>query len=184
MTSFKDAIEVAEPILTCLAILLGGGWFFWQRLRYPRAIVSHAVTHRPLREGKVLLRVTLRVENCGAILVRPESLVAWVHQVCPLHPTLVGHEIVPACKTEGIWPIIAERTCHLKDHEIEPGEPDEFHFDFELEAGVKTVLAYTYLKNVAKKKRGWFGRFGKFREIGWNITTLYDLNDEQPKQAV
>ncbi len=177
VVEFKEIAESTQSVLTSTAILVGAVWFFCRRVRFPRAAVSHIVTHRALREGKILLRVTIRAENSGVVLIKPESIAVRINQVRPLHPNLVGCDLVRDLQSEADWPIIAERTHHPIDHEIEPGECDEIHFDFELEAGVETVLTYSYLKNVAKKKRR---PFGEPREIGWNTTTTYELHDEHP----
>lgn len=45
------------------------------------------------------------------------------------------------------------------------GETDELHFDFVVDSDVQVVVIYSYLKNVKKRRR----------EIGWNVTLVYDL---------
>jgi len=180
LTEFKDAAQAAQSVVTTIAIAAGAIWFFFRRVRFPCATITHSVVHRPIREGKTLLRVSIHAVNAGVVLLKPESIAVWIHQVCPLHPDLKAGVVVRDLQSECDWPIIAERTHHLRDHEIEPGEPDEFHFDFELDADVKTILAYTYVKNIAKKKR-WPS--AKSREIGWRTTTIYDLHNEHSVEA-
>ena len=45
--------------------------------------------------------------------------------------------------------------------EIEPGESEEFAFDFILPATVETILVYAYVGNTLKDN------------LGWGLTTLY-----------
>ena len=49
--------------------------------------------------------------------------------------------------------------------EIEPGEADEFIFDFVIDADVAKVQFYSHVENVKKFKRN----------VGWNTTIIYDL---------
>src|SRR5687768_1505357 len=122
ITQFKDIAQGIQAILTSVGIIGGAIWFFWRRARFPRAKITNLVAHRPLCEGKALLRTTVRVENCGSVLLKPQSLQVWVHQVCPLPYSLDGG-LVRDNQTEGDWPIIAERSCHPTADEIEPDEP-------------------------------------------------------------
>ncbi|MDY6796193.1 MAG: hypothetical protein SWK76_13095 [Actinomycetota bacterium] len=55
--------------------------------------------------------------------------------------------------------------------EIEPGEEHELNFDLVVPSNIESVLLYTYIENVKKKKR----------EIGWSKTTFYEIkNKEMP----
>ena len=50
---------------------------------HPKAKVSHAITHRRLKEEKVLLRVTFIVENCGETLLALNAGLTRVGRVPP-----------------------------------------------------------------------------------------------------
>lgn len=56
--------------------------------------------------------------------------------------------------------------------EVEPGENNQFHYDVRLKQAVEVVKVYSYYKNEVKKGR----------DIGWNLTTLYDLNAAQQQR--
>ena len=67
------------------------------------------------------------------------------------------------------WPLLGEVDLRGEKpgYEIEPSESDELHFDFVISSEVNTVVVYSYLKNVTKQGR----------EIGWNTTSVYDINN-------
>jgi len=55
--------------------------------------------------------------------------------------------------------------------EIEPGESEEFHFDFTIHQSVSRVLVYSYLENATKRRRR------KKQKIGWQLSTVYEIPD-------
>jgi hypothetical protein len=69
-----------------------------------------------------------------------------------------------------MWPCLVDRECNWSKEcrEVEPGEIDEFHFDFVIPAHVQLVEIYSYIRNVKKQDR----------EIGWNTTTVYSLCED------
>ncbi len=177
LTELKDAMEALSAFFTVVAIVVGGTWtyllFVRGRQKYPRATLEHNVMHKHINEHKVLLRVTLTVSNQSDVLLSLVSGFTRVQRMLPWPPEFLdaieeGKDPVEAGETEVEWPLLQERflTFAESGREIEPGEPDEFHFDFEINGSVETVLVYTYIKN--EKKRG--------RDIGWGLTTVYDLS--------
>jgi len=82
-----------------------------------------------------------------------------------------GKDPVPPRQPEYPWPLIGERifereTCF---REMEPGESDEILCDFVVDSDAQVVEVYSYLQN--EQKEG--------REIGWHLTTLYDLEGQR-----
>lgn len=72
--------------------------------------------------------------------------------------------------TEVGWTMIEERKLSsATNYEIEPGETEEFHFDFTIPNNVSRVLIYSHLEN--PRKHGWFGR----EKIGWNLSTVCEI---------
>ena len=68
--------------------------------------------------------------------------------------------------------------------EIEPGESDEICFDYLIDTGVEIINIYSYFSNF--KKKSMFRIFNRFhicrrvlkkRDIGWQITTIYNLKE-------
>lgn len=176
LSKAKDFADIVHSFFTVLGIVVGGVWtymlFIEKRQRYPRAKATHAITHKPLGHNSVLLHVTTDISNSGEVLLRLESGFTRVQQLLPPPPEVVaaikkGGDPVPAGKTEYPWPLVGERTWDWKaqPHEVEPGENEEVHCDFVIADTHSTVEIYTYVRNEAKPNR----------EIGWNLTTIYDL---------
>jgi hypothetical protein len=172
----KDVADVAQSVFTVLGIVVGGVWtyllFVKRRQRYPRAKVGHKITHKRLPGDRHLLHVVTEVSNTGEVLLTLGSGLTRVQQVLPPPSDLVkvvrnGKDPVGPADTEYPWPCVGER---LRDwtndpREVEPGETDEIHWDFIVEPDAQTLEIYSYFKNVTKEGR----------EIGWNLTTMYDL---------
>ena len=158
------------------ALVVAGWWtysrFIRQRQPFPRATVELVITHRQLVAEHTFLRVVAKVNNVGNALLETELLRADVYQVLPVAPEtaakLADGSLVPEEGREAAWLFLDSRTGGWPGH-IEPGEWDEFGFDFVIPADVTTVFIYTYIKNVKQKKR----------DLGWTVTKLYDLDDER-----
>ena len=69
------------------------------------------------------------------------------------------------------WPLLDEFVFDWSEfkREIEPNESDEYHYDFVVDSDVNTVQIYSHLSNEKKLRR----------DIGWNCTTIHNLNDEE-----
>ena len=65
------------------------------------------------------------------------------------------------------WPLLGEVDLSGEEQkcEIEPGEKEEFDFDFVIGSEIESVVIYSYLKNRKKGRK----------QIGWNKTTIYDI---------
>jgi hypothetical protein len=173
LSTIKEVLDALQSLATIAAIIGGGIWFLSRRQRYPRADVTHNITHKVLPDGKLLLHVAVRISNKGEVLLTLISGITRVQQMLPLSSSVVesineGLDPVKKGQTEIEWPPLYSRESEWKEGklEIEPGESDHINHDFILEAGVQTVEVYTYFKNAMKS--------GK--EIGWQLTTVYDLN--------
>jgi hypothetical protein len=165
--------------------VVGAIWAYWrfarERTRWPRAILELVLVHRQLTPDAAILNVKLKVHNAGRGLMQVRKLRVDVHQVLPLAETTVKQveagELVPE-GGEAEWPCIQSRVSEWAGNcpEIEPEENDEFGRDFLLDAEVETVFVYAYLWN-AKKGRG-------KHELGWPITTFYDLAGAKGERRV
>jgi len=186
-TGFLNLLEplveqhgILKDIFTVVAILVGGIWsyllFVRKRQKFPRANISHKITHKPIDDNKVLLHLDVGISNAGDVLISIISGIVRLHQIVPAPDELLstirsGNDPISEEKNEYDWPLIAEREpkWEKRNFEIEPGETDHANFDFIIDNDIETIEIYTYLKN--KKKR--------FREIGWNLTTIYDLRPQK-----
>jgi len=180
---WKDIIDIVQSLVTILAICGGAFLYYQRRRRFPRTKITHQVADKLISPDRVLLRVVITVSNQGEVLLSLESGFVGVQQVSPCPQTLLDSigksgDIVKEGKHEAAWDTLAEReiTFSRREREIEPGEEEEFNFDFLIDADVKTVIVYSYFKNESKKRR----------EIGWNKTTLYDLStscEQSPEEV-
>ena len=119
MTTFnlmgiKECLEIAQIVVTVLAIIVGALWSYWlfvrNRQRYPRAVLRHDVTCKPIRDGRTYLRVDVSVENLGSILISLTSMETRIQQVFSLCGSIRdslarGEDPVPKKDTEIQWPI-------------------------------------------------------------------------------
>jgi len=173
---WSKTITVVKDILTIIAIIVGAIWtyllFIKKRQKYPRANISHNVKHVPLVDDQILLYVNVTLTNIGEVLLSLASADVRVNRVLPLSDELSetigrGEDPVKEGEIEVEWPMIHDRPRKWKEgeFEIEPGESDHLHFEFLLESDIEVVVLYTYFINVKKRER----------DIGWNLTTVYDL---------
>lgn len=177
LSNINVIVQIIQAVISIFAIIVAGIWGYWlfikTREKYPRAIISHHITHKNLTENKVLLHVVIVISNPGNVLLSLISLETRIQQMIPPPIKLIesidqGLDPVQKGETEINWPMIdsLEMIMEKGDYEIEPKEIQEIQFDFILNTDVESVVVYSYLKN--EMKRG--------REIGWDKTTIYNLN--------
>ncbi len=169
-------LGAAKDVITSIGFIVAGSWtyllFVRQRQRFPRAELAHKVAYVHVTDRQALVHVTVAVKNLGSVLIRLRQGYVQIQQVKPLpvdiSNTLVaeGDPVGEGC-TEVPWPLLGRRDCTWDSapQEIEPGESEEFHFDFLIASEVQTIETYSYLRNMVKYDR----------EIGWNHTTLCEL---------
>jgi len=169
--------ELAENAIMALAIVVGGIWtyllFIKHRERYPRATIEHIVQHRCLTDSHTLLRIEMRVSNTGKVLMPLAQGFVRAHTILPCDnqtlESLVCRKDETECYNppEGVWPLIGQANIPEGPHELEPGESENFPFDFVIGREVQCICIYSYLSNRKKSK-------GK-HEIGWSTSTIHDL---------
>jgi hypothetical protein len=174
----RDILDLINTSVVAIAVAVSGVWGYWlfvqNRQRYPRASIEHSIEHVPMAEGKLLLHVTETVRNEGSILLSLECMQTRIQRVDPppddlLRSIAEGKPLLAEDKTEYLWPLIGlhERTWDRGQCEIEPNESQDIHHDFLIDAEVRVIEVYSYMRNFVKRKR----------EIGWNLTTFHDLCD-------
>jgi hypothetical protein len=185
LSKFKDLADALHSVATVIALIVGGWWtysrFIKKREKFPRAKISHSITHRKLDDDFQLLHVGLNVQNVGEVLLCLNQGFVRVQQVIPASPELLKAlhargDITDKKESECDWPLLGEHSCdwQSESHEMEPGEDENIEFDFAVRSDVKTVEVYSYFKNEKKFDR----------EIGWNLTTLYDLEGTQTAEKL
>jgi hypothetical protein len=172
----KDISDIIKNIFEVGAIITGGIWaymlFISQRQRFPSVKISHRISHRSIGADRLLLNVEVDICNDGKILLGIPSLTTRIRRVKPVDYGLLqhidqGHEIVPDRRMNVEWPVIKEKKLEWKVviYELEPGEYEQFHYDFIVDKNVETLQVFTFLPNRLKADRG----------IGWRCFSTYDL---------
>lgn len=191
LDQFKKLIEIVASCLTLIAIIVGAIWTYWlfvrTRQKYPSVILTQRIDYRLIAEDKVWLRVAITLQNTSKVLLSLANARSWVQQVIPvdedmLAKILKGEEPLDEEGLEYLWPLAVdkkEKEWSKGSREIEPGESDQVHFDFLLGPEVETIIVYSYFTNAKK--------FGRKKELGWQITNVYDLkpftNGGEPNEA-
>ena len=176
VSSVREFFEVVESIVTSGALIAAGIWsyllFVKRRQRFPRAKISHEVICRPAFGDKWLIHVVVTIDNIGEVLLELEEGFVRVYQMLPVPKSLAdvveaGDDPVSKGEAEIDWTDLGTREFYWQEaeQEIEPGENDWIHSDFAIVSEIETVQVYSYFKNKSKKGR----------EIGWNYTTILDL---------
>jgi len=177
METVKDIASIMQSIITMLAIIVSGFWGYWvfikNRQQYPRMKLSHLITYRRIEKQKILLHINVTVQNVGGILLSLNTEETRIQKVIPLPETVaecIDKGIDPVTAGESAictWTLLGSHVTSFQKNlfEVEPGEVQELHHDFVIPDTIKTVLVYSYLKNIKKRNR----------EIGWNLITFYDI---------
>jgi hypothetical protein len=171
--------NVAANGAQIVAIAVGGWWaysrFIRQREEFPRATLEQVVAHRELDRDNTFLRVAVKIDNVSTVLLRTEQVRTDVYQVLPVKDeaadALAAGQLVPDGSRDARWPCIAYFEGPGPG-QIEPGEGDEFGFDFVIPTEASTLFVYSYIKNVTQEGR----------ELGWGVTSLYDLDEARGEQ--
>jgi len=81
-----------------------------------------------------------------------------------------GDDPVEEGRTEIQWPLIEFREEKWKTGEChtEPGESEEFRYDFVVDQEVQTVRVYSYFKNITQRRR----------EKGWGLVPIPPCTEE------
>jgi hypothetical protein len=180
-TTLKDWVDVAQSVVTIVAVIVGGIWtydvFIKERRDYPHANIEHQITHLALSDKQNLLRVGLDLTNAGSSLMKIDHSLIRIQQILPaascsndpcatsqLKEALAGIE---RKEDRFAWPLIAERTV-TDPIEIEPGEKQSLDYEFVIESTVKAVRIYTYFKNEQRSKED--------KEQGWDMSGFYNFS--------
>ena len=73
ISQLKEIIEIVQAVVSVVAITVAALWtwllFVRTRQKYPRANITHRLAHRPITDGKRLLRVIVEISNVGDVLL-------------------------------------------------------------------------------------------------------------------
>jgi hypothetical protein len=177
-------IDGIASVATVLAIISGGIWAFYKfitlRENKPHIILNSKITSFRISKDFNLIHVDLEINNIGKVLAKIEKIETRLLQVIPVAEKEVEEFIEkntkdsmkPSNEIDLIWPKLEES---IKDYsqskgekcEIEPGEIDNFEFDFVARKTIKKVCIYSYIKNCKKRP-----------EIGWHSFKFHDIGKQ------
>ena len=184
--SIKVIGESIQPWVQIGAIIVAGVWsyflFIRNRVDYPIAKIDQTITHADIDADHVCVSVFISLSNCGKVLLKLDSCILTIQQILPLHEDIrqkIANSPLDALKSGEVEYLFIEKRTQVGWHEIgcrvvtwqegeisiEPGETEEFQYEFILEKGIEKIRVISYHRNV---------RYSKAR-MGWRRTTLYDF---------
>ena len=122
-----------------------------------RAYYYHGVNCSPLDKERLLIRVSLVINNLGQYPIIVQQGRVDIRQILPMPYN--GKSDLPYIEgfNEISWPVI--KTRELKwgagDLHIEPGERDTVVCDLIIPARMNTISVYSYLENQTRGGHGW-----------------------------
>ena len=195
LNGWKTVSDIASDVATIGAVVVGAIWaylaFIRERARWPRAQLWLDFDERLLYDEKAFLDVKVRVKNEGRGRLRFADFRVDLYRVAPLDaPTRRkienGTQFDPG-QVQASWKLLGQ---HRRDFEsttraeLEPGEMEDFHFDFFISPELETVSVYAYVENEFKSKRKKFPPFRRKHPLGWAVTGIYDVKSTVKKKRL
>jgi hypothetical protein len=167
----KPYADLLLTIATVGALTVGAIWsrrtIFKKREEFPKIGLTHSIYASTINSQHRFLRVTLTIENQGQVLVRLDEVDTWLYQLNPWPEDILDEQkMLEPGQGHYRWPGVqgvTNRIVETKKVEIEPGEMQDFSFDFVFEVGVRVVIVYSYVNNPTKREG-----------IGWNLSTIHE----------
>lgn len=166
----NSSANIAQSVLTAIAIIAAGVWFLMQREAAPKANIEHTVTHRQINNDWTWVRVSITISNPGKRLLDFESGIIRIQKILPLDSkirSIFERNESPISKKDYKvrWPRIGKSYEPQLDIKIEPGEEDNLDYEFIIPSYVKTVKIYSYFSKQENPP------------LGWAKSTIYDLKE-------
>lgn len=180
-------LDNIKTLCEILAIIFGGIWtytiFIKNRVDYPSAKIFQEITHWEIDKDHVCLSVIDSVTNTGKVVIRLNYCKVLVQQILPISNELkssinridkddiqngIGESVFYDTESLIAWPKIGCRKIEWEKEKtvIEPGESEEFQYEFILYEPIQKVRVISYYRN------------SKLPEIGWRKTNLYDIGSK------
>lgn len=177
--TLEQVSALGANVATVIALGVGGWWtysrFFKNRTGKPKAAITHSIEDRRLTNEDLLVRVVIKLENNGSVLLPVERLRCEISQVDPPAPEALERLNKRELITDEHLADLSCIRCYEEDRDegevrIEPGEADIFPFDFVVPSNITTISIYSHIGNSTERKK----------EIGWDLTAFYDLTANLP----
>ena len=110
---WKDTAAAVQSTFTVGAIIAAAFWFYRRRQRFPRANVTHQISHWRAANS-FILHTLVRIENVGEVALRLVGVSIRAQRVLPIPKSvhealLAGKDPVGSAETEILWPSMHER---------------------------------------------------------------------------
>jgi|SRR5580658_9207105 hypothetical protein len=166
-----------KDVATTIGILGAGAWAAFLADRRRSLSTRAQLIHRYLRWTRAeeqVLRVYVELRNIGETKITPGQ--AWTYvQIPPQGPLTTK----PA---EDCWPDAVRVVHPMQEEEVylEPGETEDYSFDFSIPAGARFLQLHTYIECDVRPPDAVQGsstdeRFVETNYNHWDLTTLIDL---------
>jgi len=164
----KNWASFIQSIVTIIAIIAAGIWFFWRGEPSPKANIAHEVMYRQITDEWTWLHISTIVSNVGKRSLEINSGIIRVQQILPLDPKIsekIKRNESPIDQEAMIvlWPRIGNPYKPNISIKIEPGESDRVTCEFIIPSYIRTVKIYSYFTKAEDSP------------IGWSTATIYDL---------
>lgn len=168
----KEVISTMQSVVTILAILIGGIWFFISDQGSRKVNISHSEANYKLNEKWRWIELSIKIENAGKRIAYIESATIWLQKILPVPKDIQelidkDKRIIPKGKREVQWNIIGRPYNEHLSVEILPGELDVLEFDFIIPESIQVVKAYSHF---AKPNAP---------NIGWQHTSIIEFRDRR-----
>ena len=175
---WKDVAAIAQSVVTVVAIVVGG-YFAYYKLQLfrelePHLSITHDISHRFIGDSYVHIAVTANIYNSSRVMIELGDATSSLLMIGPTTDAdverLYGEMFVERTVDYLQWPTLdrIERTWFSNQLTIEPGERHRETYEFIVEAGIDSVIVYTYFSNLNASQ-------GSELEEGWSETTVYDI---------
>jgi hypothetical protein len=169
LTKAKNWASLIQSIVTILAIIAAGIWFFWRGEASPKANIVHEVVHRQITDKWIWLHISTIISNVGKSSLEINSGIIRVQQILPLDQIIsekIKRNESPIDQEAMIvlWPQIGDTYSPKINMKIEPSENDRVKCEFIIPSYVRTIKIYSYFKKAEDST------------VGWSTATIYDFN--------
>jgi len=178
---WKNRLDGVQSILTSLAIIAGGWWFFFQAEANNKAKCSHSLTLVPVHTNFLWANLEVKVENVGKRTLHLDKGIFKVSQVKPVKGSpleLMDDGISPvlADDNRAEWPILSYHERKLGQR-ILPGETDYIYYEFAVPTNVSVLRVYSYFATGGKKDFGW-PKISVYTFNNGRLTTQKDTDEK------
>ena len=168
----KNIISSIQSLSTIAAIIIGGLWFVLSDQGSRKVNVSHSVSTYVISDDWRWVGTIIKIENAGNIAIKIDEGTVWLQKILPVPLSIrklieKNEPIIQSGKREVQWGLIGDPRKDNLSVTILPGEVDELEYDFIVPNSTKVVKLYSHFTKPNNK------------EIGWQHTTIIDLDKEE-----